>query len=295
MPGGKGYGPGTELSRSFGGSMEIVLRVGTISEFFATAKEIAVAGDTRQAVALPQSRLSLVFETQEDVDNAIASAWVHTHEPQSFLQFTSFAHHSVDPLYDRGRDVWQKIDRAFHHQPPWIRRESEGGMDTRGTIGVTLSGQPDLAVLPICVRLAFEHLAFLSRFVQRQDGIEIKVTPDRRVYFLFSIDRRSKLGMYVQMQPQDDPLIEGLERVIHRGGDVVILVPKTIDALETLDEFRGGLLNTLPLEEMLETRLSFSARGHTAGRVSTRRLTAEEIESVGPVPAAMGTSVELAH
>ncbi|WP_226833443.1 hypothetical protein, partial [Acidithiobacillus caldus] len=272
--------------------MEISLRVGTAEAFFKKAREVALIGDERRPLDLAKPRLSMIFETQDDLDDAIASAWVHCHNPEAFSRFPSFARPTADPLSALDRATLERIDRSFGKQPPWIRRQSDGGMDVRGTIGISVLEGSNLAVLLVGVRLAMEHLAFLARYMNIRDNIEIRVTPDRKILYIFPLERQRPLGMYVQMQPQDDHLIQGLSRVIHSGGAVAILIPKTVNALDCLDRFQGGMLSELPLSEMLETRLSFSGHGQRATTVP-QRLTEQEIFSLGALPASRVTAAEV--
>lgn len=264
--------------------MEIVLRVGTLAEFMGKARNIAQAGDARSRVALPDSRLSLYFETQDDLDEAVASAWVHTHDAQAFAQFPTFARPEADPLFGVDRHTIERIDRSYGRQPPWVRREAEGGMDTLGTVGISTQEDVNLAVLLFGVRLAMEHLAFLVRFLKTGDPFVFRVTEDRKIFYAFPVGARNRLlGMYVQMRPEDDPLLHGLQRVMDTGGEVALLLPGTVEALDALATFPGGTIADLPVGEMLETRVAFESQG-TLTKVASRGLTHQEIASLSPLP-----------
>lgn len=264
--------------------MEIVLRVGSLGEFMDRARSVARAGDARSPVDLPKSRLSMYFETQDDLDDAVASAWVHIHNPKAFDRLPSFASPEADPLYAVDRPMRERIDRSFGRQPPWVRRQVEGGIDTVGTVGISVVESMNFAVLLFGVRLAMEHLAFLARFLRMQDPFAIQVTSDRKIVYFFPIDARGKvLAMYVQMQPDDDRLLHGLDRVVRSGGEVAFLMPGTVRALDALAAFRGGVVSDLPLDDMLETRLAFGPNGALA-RVVPHRLTQQEIESLSVLP-----------
>jgi len=264
--------------------MEVILRVGSLTEFMGRARNVAQAGDSRSPVDLSDSRLSLYFETQDDLDDAVASAWVHTHDAQAFTQFPTFARPEADPLYGVDPVRIERIDRSYGKQPPWERRGAVGGMDVLGTLGTSTRDGMNLAVLLFGVRLAMEHLAFLVRFLKTGEPFFFRVTEDRKIWYAFPVGARNRmLGMYVQMRPEDDHLLQGLQRVMDTGGEVVLLLPGTVSALDALATFRGGHIRDLPVEEMLETRIAFEPQG-TLTKVASRRLTQQEIESIGVLP-----------
>ena len=264
--------------------MEVVLRVGTLAEFMARARDVAKAGDARIPLALPDSRLSIYFETKDDLDDAIASAWVHTHDAEAFARFSTFARPEADPLFGMDLSKIEHIDRTYGRKPPWDRRETEGGIDTLGTVGISAREDVNLAVLFFGVRLAMEHLAFLDRFLKSGEPFGLRVTEDRKIFYGFPIGARNRLvGMYVQMQPEDEPLLRGLERVVSTGGEVAFLLPGTVRALDAMTTFSGGSVDELPMEEMLEVRMATGLHGGLH-KIESRGLTQQEIESLTPLP-----------
>ena len=65
----------------------------------------------------------------------------------------------------------------------------------------------------------YEHLALLVRFLKSGDPFVFRVTADRKIFYAFPVGARNRLlGMYVQMRPEDDPLLHGLQRVMDTGG-----------------------------------------------------------------------------
>ena len=130
----------------------------------------------------------------------------------------------------------------------------------------------------------YEHLALLVRFLKSGDPFVFRVTADRKIFYAFPVGARNRLlGMYVQMRPEDDPLLHGLQRVMDTGGEVALLLPGTVRALDALATFPGGSIDDLPMGEMLETRVAFGLHGELS-KVESHRLTPQEIGSLSPLP-----------
>jgi len=262
--------------------METELRVGTLGEVLSRAAMVARAADKRRPLVVSEGRQTILFETQDDVNDALASAWLHRYHERIFQVFPSFAKVAADPLAGFDAHVRRQMARGMAKgDAPWRRRDKEGGVDTIGTIAIAEKETGNLAVLVFGLRLAMEHLAFLTLWTDPHVRVDVRMMGNQRLFYEFDTGRgRPPLGMYVQMQPQDERFVEEFRRVRDCGGEVVIVVPKTLSALDGMVGFPGGTGVALPWAEMSERRLIPGRKGPRAG---TRPLTPDEIALVKDV------------
>ncbi|MHB8252112.1 MAG: hypothetical protein ACYDEV_00070 [Acidiferrobacter sp.] len=262
--------------------METELRVGTLGEVLSRAAIVARAADERRPLVVSEGRQTILFETQDDVNDALASAWLHRYHERIFQVFPSFAKVAADPLAGFDAHVRRQMARGMAKgDAPWRRRDKEGGVDTIGTIAIAEKGTGNLAVLVFGLRLAMEHLAFLTLWTDPHVRVDVRMMGNQRLFYEFDTGRgRPPLGMYVQMQPQDERFVEEFRRVRDCGGEVVIVVPKTLSALDGMVGFPGGTGVALPWAEMSERRL---IPGRKGPRADTRPLTPDEIALVKDV------------
>lgn len=140
--------------------MELSIVKGKPDDFFTQAAAIARSGDDQKKLKSSQKSNILYLQTDDDVNNAYASAWLHRFHPQAFQTFDGFDDPVIDPLTPMVMgNAGKKIgDRLGKYDAPWIRPE-RGGVDFMGSLAV----HPQTGNVTVIVgcRLAMEHLAFV--------------------------------------------------------------------------------------------------------------------------------------
>lgn len=256
--------------------MEISVREGNMESFFSHAQTVAEHGEHRIYTPDAKNRLELIFETQEEAYDALASAWIHRFRPSAFHRFHTFNALSADPLYGstKKEGLTQKLVRNIPlPDVPWLRRQMEGGVDTFGTLGISNNDQEGVIIFGM--RLAMEHLAFLSVWLNKQANWEVQMGESNSVtgtpvMLRFSSPEQVPLGLYFQMLPEDQPLVERFNQILAKKGQARVVTPTTLVALDYWSERREEMFDMSAWSSLVGKALERTASPDNQQRFSAK-------------------------
>ena len=225
--------------------MKIILSAMSFKSFAAQLLSLVTAADERRPYVEDERHEPeehLYFETQEEVDNAYASAWVHRFHPEAFRIFPGFDDPHVDPMLRAGSgNIGRRLGGQLgKNGVPWIRKQD--GVDIRGTIGYGIKkDKSSEVILPLGLTLPMEHLAFLATWSKGEMGqtaVKIDPTASR---ILVAMKKRTPKPPYVlehtvyfpiQFHPEDAIYLESAVNGISRGDPLLLLVPASAEGQE---------------------------------------------------------------
>ena len=227
--------------------MEVEIRTGNSGDWYKKAAEVANVADSRKRINLKSSKYTLILESEDDVNDAYASAFLHRYYHASFSRYPTFKNPNTDPLYGFSEENIKKISSGLTDMDePWVRRLKEGGVDTVGTFAI--DPLEKIVIFLLMLRLPMEHLVFLNTWIR--NPLEINITDDNKILYRFI--RKTKLnkfqnkiqefGTYITIEQSEFPKLDIIKKIMEDGGKVLFATPTTATSHFALIEAKD-LLN----------------------------------------------------
>jgi hypothetical protein len=247
--------------------MEVEIRTGNFGDWYKKAAEIANVADSRKKTNLKSSKYTLILESEDDVNDAYASAFLHRYYPKSFNWYPSFKNPNTDPLYGFNEENIGKISSGLTMMDePWVRRIKEGGVDTIGTF--VMNQIEKVIIFLLMLRLPMEHLAFLIKWTGNPS--EIKIIDDNKILYRFI--RKIKLNEFQEfateiiMEQSESPKLDIAKKIMKNGGKILFATPTTVRSHSALIAAKD--LNNIPGMSFDELELDYRIpNNHNHGKV----------------------------
>lgn len=223
--------------------MELSIVKGKPDDFFNQATAIASSGDSQRKLKSDQKSKALYLRTDDDVNNAYASAWLHRFHPRAFEAFDGFDNPVIDPLTPvvMGNAGRKMGDRLGKYGAPWVRHE-RGGVDFMGSLAIHPQ-TGDVTVIVGC-QLVMEHLAFVYamkndifhkpaiRFLTGARGYGVVVSHEVGRGSAFIRDQVTSFD--VSYPDEQRNLIVDAIRRVQSGVNVFVAIPKSLTSYKVL-------------------------------------------------------------
>ncbi|MCL4546160.1 MAG: hypothetical protein M1576_00240 [Deltaproteobacteria bacterium] len=215
--------------------MEVEIRTGNFGDWYKKAAEVANVADSRKRTNLKSSKYTLILESEDDVNDAYASAFLHRYYPVSGVANNTFKNPNTDPLYGFSEENIKKISSGLTDMDePWVRRLKEGGVDTIGTFAIDPVER--VVIFLLMLRLPMEHLAFLNTWIG--NPLEIKITDANKILYRFIRkiklnkfqDKFQELGTYITIEQTESSKLDIAKKIMEDGGKVLFATPDTVNS-----------------------------------------------------------------